>query len=115
MVDDFPGCAASICHTLSARGYDCRAATSGRDALAVVDAFTPDVAILDLDLPDMDGCSLARMIRARPVTACVHLVALSGWDRPEHRDRAHAAGFELYVVKPIAPSRLLDMISAALC
>lgn len=113
VVDDFPGCADSICHCLRTRGYDCLAATSARDALAAVDAFAPDVAILDLDLPDTDGCTLARMLRMRPVTSDVHLVALSGWDRREHRERARAAGFLLYVVKPIAPRRLVDMILAA--
>jgi hypothetical protein len=58
IVDDYPDTAETACQLLESAGHECRAVTCGADALAAVDAFRPDLAIIDIDLPDMDGRAL---------------------------------------------------------
>jgi CheY-like chemotaxis protein len=61
----------------------------------------PDVALLDIGLPDMDGYELARRIRAQPDLGGIRLVALSGYGQAEDKKRARVAGFDDYLVKPV--------------
>ncbi len=68
------------------------------------------MALIDIDLPDMDGCELARRLRADPRLRSMHMVAMSGFAAERERDRALAAGFDDYLVKPIPLHTLRRLI-----
>lgn len=76
-------------------------AASGREALALMEAFRPDLALVDLHLPDMDGYELAQRFRANPAWQSTVLVALTGWGHLADGDRAQSAGFDAHFRKPM--------------
>ncbi len=78
-----------------------RVAYAGRAALQTANEFTPDVAVLDLGLPDMSGYEVARQLRQNPALTGITLIALTGWGQQEHRRRALDAGFDHHVTKPV--------------
>jgi len=92
-------------------GCDVATAGSGEEALAAVAAAPPDVVLADLTLPVMDGCTLARRLRALSGGDALLLVALSGHTEPENVERATAAGFDYYVAKPADPDKLRALIA----
>jgi two-component system CheB/CheR fusion protein len=100
-----------LCELLEQAGFECRAADSGVDALALVAEFQPDIAILDLGLPGMDGLELARRIRADPKNAGTWLIALTGYGQAADRTTALAAGFDEHVVKPVQGEALLSLLT----
>ena len=73
---------------------------SGRAALQAVLSFRPDVVLLDIGMPGMDGYEVARRIRANNVNRSIMLIALTGWGQEEDRQRSAAAGFNHHLVKP---------------
>ena len=95
---------------LSARGHDVRIAVDGRSALSAVDAATPDVVLIDIGLPDMDGYTLARALRERRDGA-MKLVALTGYGGEQDRQRARDAGFDRHLVKPAPVRAVLEAIA----
>ncbi|MFO0230002.1 response regulator, partial [Gemmatimonas sp.] len=70
-------------------------------ALDVVPVFAPDVALLDIGLPGMDGYELAARLRADPANADLVLIAQTGWGQPADRERALALGFRAHLTKPV--------------
>jgi CheY-like chemotaxis protein len=82
-------------------GHHVRSAYCSREALEAMPVHKPDVALLDIGLPDMDGYELARRIRAQPDLGGIRLVALSGYGQAEDKKRARVAGFDDYLVKPV--------------
>ena len=82
----------------------------GRAPLAKVDAFRPEVALIDLGLPGMDGYEVARELRSRPETKAIRLVAVTGYGQADDRRRALAAGFDQHVTKPVDASMLDDLL-----
>jgi PAS domain S-box-containing protein len=99
---------------LEADGHRVYEAGDGAGALALFRESTPDVAIIDIGLPDMDGYELARTIRAGAPGAGVSLIALTGYGFPEDRQRSHEAGFDRHLVKPIEPAELRAEIEGAI-
>ena len=95
---------------LGAFGYDVRAAPAGPSALALLDTFSPSLAILDIGLPGMDGYEVAREIRSRPTIGSPTLVALTGYGQQEDRKRARAAGFDHHFIKPADVRALQKLI-----
>jgi CheY-like chemotaxis protein len=91
-------------------GHTVEAAAEGAQALEVVRAKDPDVALVDIGLPGIDGYEVARRVRAghgsRPL-----LIALTGYGQPEDRRRATEAGFDSLLVKPVDPSALSDLLA----
>lgn len=77
-----------------------RAVYDGHSALAEAAGFRPELMLVDLSMPIMDGCELARQIRGQGMD--VRLAALTGHTSAEHRELAHAAGFDDYFIKPLA-------------
>ena len=101
-----------LCALLDARRLrlpDARTAAPPRSTL--VDEFAPDVAILDVGLPEMDGFEIARRIRADARHAGARLVALTGYGQATDRAATLAAGFDEHLVKPVQPDRLLDLLA----
>jgi CheY-like chemotaxis protein len=80
--------------------------------LACVDAFSPEVALLDIGLPGMDGYEVAHRLRARPDLDGLRLVALTGYGQMEDRDRTRAAGFDDHLVKPVDLGALERILAA---
>jgi signal transduction histidine kinase len=101
IVDDNADAAESLAVLLGLQGHETRVALSGPEALETVETFGPDVALLDLGLPGMDGYQLAARLRATPRLEGVRLVALTGYGRSEDRERTQAAGFDDHLVKPV--------------
>ncbi len=113
VVDDYPDAAETACMLLSLLGHDCRFATTGRDALVEAARFDPDVAILDIGLPDLSGFEVARELRRRQRDKPVYLAAVTGWGQPEDRVKAFAAGFNHHVLKPADRHKLMAIMVLA--
>jgi CheY-like chemotaxis protein len=110
VVDDCPDTAASLATLLLFWGHEPRTAGDGRKALAVVPDFQPDVALLDLGLPGMDGYELARCLHRLPGFAMMPLIALTGYADTAHRERSMEAGFSTFAVKPVDPMELQALL-----
>ncbi len=94
-------------------GHPCRAAASGAAALAAARAVCPDIAFIDLGLPDMSGFELAGRLRADPSCEQLYMVAMSGFSSPEQRSNAVAGVFDEYVVKPVEFEVLAEIAGRA--
>jgi CheY-like chemotaxis protein len=101
IVDDNVDAADSLGDALGDFGHAVEVAYDGPTALAKLETFTPDVALLDLGLPGMDGCQLARLIRQRERLAGIRLYAITGRAEPADRARVREAGFDGHLVKPL--------------
>lgn len=101
LVDDSKFLADILAMFFQLDGYTARAAYSGEDAIGHVEDQVPDIAFIDIDMPGMNGLELARHIRASKRARGTVLVALSGWDEPEHKQNAVAAGFDHFLSKPV--------------
>jgi CheY-like chemotaxis protein len=99
---------------LSANGCNVIPATNGQDALTAAQTMSPDVVVLDLGLPDLDGWEVARHLKSSSVTARVPIIALTGADLPHERASAMRAGCDRHLAKPCPPADLLDEIQRAL-
>jgi signal transduction histidine kinase/CheY-like chemotaxis protein len=100
VVDDNRDSADSLGALLGRLGANVSVVYTGRAALEALDTFDPDVAILDIGMPEMDGYDVARRIRSRADRARVLLIALTGWGQEHDKQRARMAGFDHHVVKP---------------
>lgn len=110
VVDDHRDTAVSQASLLTAGGFDVRIATSGAEAVAVAEAVRPDVILLDIVMPGMNGWEVAEAVRAgghRPL-----IVAVSGQGTDPDRAKSAAAGIDLYLVKPVGPAFLLGLVSS---
>jgi CheY-like chemotaxis protein len=104
--------AAHMLHELLARlGHQAVVAHDGAAALVVASAFLPDVAVLDIGLPVMDGYELARRLRAQRGDP-LQLIAVTGYGQDADRMRAQAAGFDHHLIKPIAVESLVALLAA---
>jgi CheY-like chemotaxis protein len=93
-------------------GHDVRVATDGVQAVALAKEFDPQVVLLDIGMPRMDGYEAARHIRAA-LGERVLLVAVTGWGQDDDQRRAIDAGFDRHLTKPADPPVLEDLIAAA--
>jgi len=110
IVDDHRDVVKGLSRLLSITGYDVRAALSPTEALEIATAFEPQVAILDIGLPEMDGYKLAGELRSRLRDASPVLIALSGYSQADDRRRSEASGFAFHLVKPLDIDALLDVL-----
>jgi CheY-like chemotaxis protein len=85
-------------------------AETAKEAIAVATAVQPDVAVLDIGLPDINGFDLARSLRALPGGGWIRLIALTGYGREQDKAAARAAGFDAFFAKPVDMPTLLDAI-----
>lgn len=110
IVDDNHDSAESVAVLLKLLGADVYIAFDGPGALAGIDRYQPDVVLMDIGLPGMDGYEVARRIRQRPELDCLTLIAITGWGQVEDRLRSRAAGFQHHLVKPADPSALQALL-----
>ena len=96
---------------LEQAGHVVETAGDGPEGLAKLAQFHPDVALIDVGLPGMDGYELARVARSQPETRDIRLVAITGYGQEEDRQRALAAGFDLHVAKPVNPAVLQELLT----
>jgi CheY-like chemotaxis protein len=113
-VDDNIDAASSLASLLS-RVYcqEVRVAHDGPEALAVAGAFRPEVVLLDIGLPGMDGHEVARRLRGRPELGRPLIVALTGWGQQADVARSRAAGFDDHLVKPANPESILRLLATS--
>jgi PAS domain S-box-containing protein len=113
VVEDSADARQSLRLLLELAGHEVEAAADGPTGLARLRTFRPDVALIDLGLPGMDGYAVARAARERPETRAIRLVAVTGYGQAEDRRRALAAGFDLHVTKPVDASMLDEVLGPA--
>jgi signal transduction histidine kinase len=97
--------------TLAFSGHDVREARDGVSGLALAAEAQPDVALIDIGLPDLDGYEVARRLRAAPGGRGIGLVAITGYGQAEDQRRAYEAGFDAHLTKPVAPERLRQVMA----
>ena len=113
IVEDNADAAEVLRLALELSGHQVRTASNGRQAIEQTREAPPDVALVDIGLPDIDGYEVGRTVRDQPGGRGVYLVALTGHGTPEDRERALQSGFDFYLVKPVAPDVLRDVIAQA--
>jgi PAS domain S-box-containing protein len=101
VVEDLPDARAMVEHLLQAYGHQVRTVSNGVEALEAVREFEPEVVLLDLGLPGMDGYEVAERIRSDSELIAPVLVAMTGYGQDSDRRRTHAAGFDHHLVKPV--------------
>jgi PAS domain S-box-containing protein len=111
VVDDLRVAADSMAMLLQMMGHDTRTAYDGLEALQTAAAFQPDVVVLDIGLPKMDGYDVARHIRREPWGGKMALVALTGWGMEEDKRRALEAGFDHHLTKPVKAADLEKLLA----
>lgn len=95
---------------LHASGYETRVARTGDAALAVATEFHPSVVLLELDLPDVNGYEVARLLRERAQAHDLRLIAMTASREHPGRELARVAGFERYLLKPVAALDLVELL-----
>lgn len=110
VVDDYQDLADSLTLMLRALGADARAVYDGESALRSVEEFRPDLILLDLGLPGLSGLDVARALSQSPDLHHTRLIALSGWSHDEARQKSLEAGFDDFLVKPVAIETLQQLL-----
>ncbi|KQP12072.1 PAS domain-containing protein [Pseudorhodoferax sp. Leaf265] len=113
IVDDHRDGADTLSDVLGSMGYEVSTAYDGVEGLAQAEATRPDIAVLDLGMPRMDGYGLCRALREHDWGRRMTVLALSGWGQAADRARTRAAGFDVHLVKPIEPQALAEAIERA--
>jgi PAS domain S-box-containing protein len=113
VVDDNVDSVESLAMLLRMTGHEVETASDGEAALHRAEEFRPDLAILDIGLPKMNGYDLAKQIRRRPWAKDVVLIALTGWGQAQHRLRSKESGFNHHLTKPVEFDALQQILAAA--
>jgi two-component system CheB/CheR fusion protein len=111
IVDDYADAAETLAFLLGMDGHEVRTATDGSEAIAAAAWFHPDVIVLDIGMPGMDGFEVAGRIRGAGSGSTAHLVAMTGYATREFRSRAKSAGFDEFLVKPVTLTSLRDALA----
>jgi signal transduction histidine kinase/DNA-binding response OmpR family regulator len=111
VVDDQADVADTTAAMLGLSGHEVRTARDGREALEQAVAFEPEVVLLDIGLPQMDGYEVARRLRQLEPTRRALLVALTGYGQPTDRQRSREAGFDEHLLKPVDPAALEALVA----
>ena len=112
VVDDNRDAAASLVMMLSLLGHETRMAHDGGEAVELAEAFRPDLILLDIGLPKLNGYDACRRIRQQPWGQGMVIVAATGWGQEEDRRRSREAGFDHHMVKPVDPAALVKLIAS---
>ena len=114
LVDDNTDALLLMERILQLKGYSVRACYNGEEALAAADRWRPAVVILDLAMPDRDGYSVCRLIRAHEWGKRMHLIALSGYSSADDQQLSQHAGFDAHLIKPVDWAKLIQLLDQAL-
>jgi PAS domain S-box-containing protein len=112
VVDDNRDAADSLAAFLQMNGISVTVAYEGPEATELAEKLRPDVIVLDIGMPHVDGLAVATWIRSKPWGSSVRLIALTGWGQPSDRARTRTAGFDLHLVKPVDPDHLMMHLRA---
>ena len=110
VVEDNVDTAESLAMLLRFSGHEVRAVHTGPKALQAAQAEPPDVILLDIGLPGMDGYEVARRLREQQGAGSAHLIAMTGYGQESDRKRSREAGFDHHLVKPVEPARLQELL-----
>ena len=111
VIDDNSDAAETLAELLQSFGHHVRIARTGPEAIEAVAALRPEVVLLDIGMPGMDGYEVARRLRDQPGLETTKVVALSGYGSQDDRRRALEAGFDAHLVKPIDINALTSILS----
>ena len=114
IADDNRDAAESLAMLLEIEGHTVTVVHDGQQALAAIEAARPDVALLDIGMPEMDGYEVARQVRGDSRGRSTLLIAITGWGQEQDKARAMAAGFDLHFTKPVEPQQLIELLGAEL-
>jgi signal transduction histidine kinase/DNA-binding response OmpR family regulator len=111
VVDDLAASAETLMTLLQMEGFEVKIASEGMAALKIAEDFRPDVVLLDIGLPGMNGFEVAHKLRTQPESRDALLIALTGYGEAESRTRSAQAGFDFHMVKPADVNLLLSMLA----
>jgi CheY-like chemotaxis protein len=111
VVDDGRDAADSLARMLRMMGHETHTAYDGLEAVQAAGRFRPDVVLLDIGLPRLNGYEAARQIRHQPGGRSVTLIALTGWGQDEDKRRSREAGFDHHMTKPVEPAALEKLLA----
>ncbi len=113
VTDDNVDAATSLAMMLELMGNQVRIAHNGLEAIAAAEDFRPDVILLDIGMPQLNGYDACRRIREQPWGQGIYIVALTGWGQEEDKRRSREAGFDHHLVKPVDPALLGRLLAEA--
>ncbi len=114
LVEDNPVNRRLAVFLLRSQGYDVREATSAKDAFEIVERDHPDLIVMDIQLPGMDGLEVTRKLKEQPATAEIPVIAVTSYAMKGDREKARAAGCVGYITKPIDKNILIQEVAARL-
>jgi CheY-like chemotaxis protein len=111
VVDDNVDAATTLQLLLKSLGHEACAVYDGQQALSTAVSFRPDVVLLDIGMPGLDGYEVARRLRALRRSEPLRIIAVTGWGQEADRTRSREAGFDVHLVKPVDPGLLTSVIA----
>jgi PAS domain S-box-containing protein len=111
VVDDNVDAAFILAELLRRHGHEVHSVHDGDDALLAFEGFRPDIVLLDIGMPGMNGLDVARRLREKKRSPRPLIVAVTGWGKADDLERSRDAGFDLHLVKPVDEEQLLDVIA----
>ncbi len=111
VVDDNHDSALSMAMMLTIMGHETRTAHDGEAAVSTAETFRPQVILLDIGLPKLNGYEVAQQIRQHDWGTGMFLIAVTGWGQDEDRQRSEEVGLNLHMVKPVEPAVLEDLLA----
>jgi CheY-like chemotaxis protein len=111
VVDDNVDAAATLAQLVALLGHDAALAFDGLQALEMARTTAPEIVLLDLGMPHLDGIETAKRLRAAPGGSDLYIAAVTGWGQESDRERTRAAGFDLHLVKPIDIDALTQLLA----
>lgn len=112
VVDDYPNAAETLARLLRRMGHEAYTALDGLEGVEAAERWRPDIVLLDIGMPRLNGCEAAARIRAQSWGQQIVLVALTGWGQAEDRRRTQAAGFDVHLVKPLDHAKLVSVLES---
>ena len=113
VVEDQPDVREMLAELLVHEGLLVATFDNGREAVDGIIREHPDVALIDIGLPELNGYEVARRVRARPECGSIRLVALTGYGEPSDRERSRSAGFNAHLVKPATCDQILETLGVS--
>ena len=110
VVDDNRDAADSLAKLIHSFGHDAKAVYGGNEALEETATFLPDMALVDIGMPDIDGYETVRQLREKRGNVHLIVVAVTAWSRDEDKRRAYESGFDLHIAKPMSVEKLKELL-----